>query len=68
MVGLHLERHRGLAVGKDDPSDDAPIHRYYIDRFVQKYREPVLDVLEAVTGNRNHYAMMRIGGVRRDIP
>ncbi|MBN2185680.1 MAG: nickel-dependent hydrogenase large subunit [Candidatus Krumholzibacteriota bacterium] len=33
-----------------------------------KYREPVLDILEAVTGNRNHYAMMRIGGVRREIP
>ncbi len=33
-----------------------------------KYREPVLDILEAVTGNRNHYAMLRIGGVRRDIP
>lgn len=33
-----------------------------------KYREPLLDILEAVTGNRNHYAMMRIGGVRRDIP
>lgn len=33
-----------------------------------KYREPVLDILEATTGNRNHYAMMRIGGVRRDIP
>jgi len=33
-----------------------------------KYREPLLDILELVTGNRNHYAMMRIGGVRRDIP
>jgi NADH-quinone oxidoreductase subunit D len=33
-----------------------------------KYREPLLDILEAVTGNRNHYAMYRIGGVRRDIP
>ena len=33
-----------------------------------KYREPVLDILEAVTGNRNHYALMRIGGVRRDLP
>jgi NADH-quinone oxidoreductase subunit D len=33
-----------------------------------KYREPVLDILEAVTGNRNHYAVMRIGGVRRDLP
>ncbi|MBN2069890.1 MAG: nickel-dependent hydrogenase large subunit [Candidatus Krumholzibacteriota bacterium] len=33
-----------------------------------KYREPVLDILEAVTGNRNHYAMMRIGGVRRELP
>ena len=33
-----------------------------------KYREPVLDILEAVTGNRNHYAMMRIGGVRREVP
>jgi len=33
-----------------------------------KYREPLLDVLEATTGNRNHYAMLRIGGVRRDVP
>jgi len=32
-----------------------------------KYREPVLEVLELLTGNRNHYAMMKIGGVRRDI-
>ena len=33
-----------------------------------KYREPVLDILELLTGNRNHYAMMKVGGVRRDIP
>ncbi len=33
-----------------------------------KYREPLLDLIEAVTGNRNHYAMFRVGGVRRDIP
>lgn len=33
-----------------------------------KYREIVLDVCEQVTGNRQHYAMLRIGGVRRDIP
>jgi len=32
-----------------------------------KYREPVLDILEKVTGNRQHYAMLKIGGVRRDI-
>ncbi|HLD30521.1 MAG TPA: nickel-dependent hydrogenase large subunit [bacterium] len=32
-----------------------------------KYREPVLDICEQISGNRNHYAMMRIGGVRRDI-
>jgi NADH-quinone oxidoreductase subunit D len=32
-----------------------------------KYREPVLDILEKISGNRNHYAMMKIGGVRRDI-
>jgi len=32
-----------------------------------KYREPVLDILETITGNRQHYAMMRVGGVRRDI-
>jgi len=32
-----------------------------------KYREPILDIMEMVTGNRNHYAMMKIGGVRRDI-
>src|SRR3989338_5739360 len=32
-----------------------------------KYREPVLDIFEAVTGNRNHYGMNKPGGVRRDI-
>jgi len=32
-----------------------------------KYREPVLDIMEAVTGNRQNYAMMKPGGVRRDI-
>ena len=32
-----------------------------------KYREPVLQVSEKITGNRNHYAMMRVGGVSRDI-
>ncbi|MCX5709695.1 MAG: nickel-dependent hydrogenase large subunit [Candidatus Omnitrophica bacterium] len=32
-----------------------------------KYREPVLDMFEMVTGNRNNYAMFKIGGVRRDI-
>ena len=31
-----------------------------------KYREPVLDTLEELTGNRNNYAMMKVGGVRRD--
>jgi NADH-quinone oxidoreductase subunit D len=31
-----------------------------------KYREPVLDLLELLTGNRNHYAMFKPGGVRRD--
>ncbi|MCM8780735.1 MAG: nickel-dependent hydrogenase large subunit [Candidatus Omnitrophica bacterium] len=32
-----------------------------------KYREPVLDCFEMITGNRNHYSMMKPGGVRRDI-
>ncbi len=32
-----------------------------------RYREPVLDILELITGNRNHYAMLKPGGVRRDI-
>jgi NADH-quinone oxidoreductase subunit D len=32
-----------------------------------KYREPVLDIFEKITGNRQHYAMMKVGGVRRDI-
>ncbi|MBA7676482.1 Formate hydrogenlyase subunit 5 [subsurface metagenome] len=32
-----------------------------------KYREPVLEMLELITGNRNHYAMFKPGGVRRDI-
>jgi NADH-quinone oxidoreductase subunit D len=32
-----------------------------------RYREPILDILEAISGNRNNYAMMKVGGVRRDI-
>jgi len=32
-----------------------------------RYREPVLDIFEAISGNRNNYAMMKVGGVRRDI-
>jgi len=32
-----------------------------------KYREPVLDLFEMITGNRNSYAMFKVGGVRRDI-
>jgi membrane-bound hydrogenase subunit alpha len=32
-----------------------------------KYREPVLELFEMITGNRNSYAMFKIGGVRRDI-
>jgi Ni,Fe-hydrogenase III large subunit len=31
-----------------------------------KQREVVLDILEELTGNRNNYAMMKPGGVRRD--
>jgi NADH-quinone oxidoreductase subunit D len=32
-----------------------------------KYREPVLELMEMISGNRNHYGMMRPGGVRRDV-
>lgn len=32
-----------------------------------KYREPVCDIMETVTGNRQNYAMHKVGGVRRDI-
>lgn len=32
-----------------------------------RYREPILDMCELISGNRNHYAMLKIGGVRRDI-
>ncbi len=32
-----------------------------------KYREPVCDIMETVTGNRQNYAMMKVSGVRRDI-
>ena len=29
-----------------------------------RFREDVLNVLELITGNRNHYAMMKPGGVK----
>jgi NADH-quinone oxidoreductase subunit D len=32
-----------------------------------KYREPVNDMFEIISGNRQHYAMFKVGGVRRDI-
>jgi Ni,Fe-hydrogenase III large subunit len=32
-----------------------------------KYREAICDILERVTGNRQSYAMLKVGGVRRDI-
>jgi len=32
-----------------------------------KYREPVLDLLEAITGNRNNYGNVKVGGCREDI-
>ncbi len=32
-----------------------------------KAREPVLDLFEMITGNRQHYGMMKPGGVRRDV-
>lgn len=35
--------------------------------WVWRYREEVLNVMEQLTGNRNHYAMMKPGGVRRDV-
>ena len=35
--------------------------------WVWRYREEVLNIMELITGNRNHYAMMKPGGVRRDI-
>jgi NADH-quinone oxidoreductase subunit D len=33
-----------------------------------RYREPVLDLLEKVTGSRINYANAKVGGVRRDVP
>ncbi|MDP2923824.1 MAG: nickel-dependent hydrogenase large subunit [Candidatus Omnitrophota bacterium] len=32
-----------------------------------KAREPILDLFELISGNRQNYAMMKVGGVRRDI-
>ncbi|MCK4474453.1 nickel-dependent hydrogenase large subunit [Candidatus Bathyarchaeota archaeon] len=36
--------------------------------YVWRDRETVLDAFEMISGNRIHYAMNTIGGVRRDIP
>jgi NADH-quinone oxidoreductase subunit D len=35
--------------------------------WVWRYREPLLDLFELIMGNRNHYAVNKIGGARRDI-
>ena len=36
--------------------------------WVWRYREPLLDIFELIMGNRNHYAINKVGGARRDIP
>ena len=36
--------------------------------YIWREREHALDILEMISGNRQHYAMNTIGGVRRDIP
>jgi NADH-quinone oxidoreductase subunit D len=33
-----------------------------------KYREPVLDLLEEISGNRNQYGNVKVGGCREDVP
>jgi membrane-bound hydrogenase subunit alpha len=35
--------------------------------WVWRYREDLLDIMELISGNRNHYGMMKPGGVHRDI-
>ncbi len=35
--------------------------------WVWRYREPILDLFELIMGNRNHYAVNRVAGARRDI-
>jgi membrane-bound hydrogenase subunit alpha len=35
--------------------------------WVWRYREPLLDLFELIMGNRNHDAINKIGGARRDI-
>jgi len=32
-----------------------------------KYREPILEMFEIISGNRNHYGMLRVGGVAKDV-
>lgn len=32
-----------------------------------RFREEILQICERLTGNRNHYAMLKPGGVRRDV-
>jgi len=32
-----------------------------------RYREPVLDLLEEITGNRNNYGNLKVGGCREDV-
>lgn len=32
-----------------------------------RFREDLLNIFELITGNRNHYGIMKAGGVRRDI-
>ena len=47
-------------------AEDIGFHSLFME--VYQAREKVMDLLEAITGNRVNYGMNRIGGINRDIP
>lgn len=65
-IVAELERLHSHLLWAGLAAEDIGFHSLFMEVF--DARELVMDLLEAITGNRVNYGMNRIGGVRRDIP
>ncbi len=65
MIVAELERIHSHTLWAGVAGHEIGFHSFFM--YLWRDREVVMDLLEAVSGNRVHYAVNTIGGVRRDI-
>jgi Ni,Fe-hydrogenase III large subunit len=66
LIVAELERLHSHLLWAGVGAEDIGFHSLFME--VYQARETVMDLLEALTGNRVNYGMNRVGGVNRDIP